>query len=409
MGDDGDEGPPPDVQRTLRWIRFRFRRYYRDARIHLPERFTRREWGFLYLEGGRMERHIGFSDRSELAGYLRERGPAHAYYSTAYYRNPGAGTMGQKDWLGSDLIFDLDADHMEDVEDLSHAEQLREIKPEARKVVDEFVSDHFGFDREHVHLFFSGNRGYHIHVTDPKVLDLGSQERREIVDYVTGLGLDVETVLTEKAFGTDEYGNPERTRLLPNPDEASGWDALVGRTFVDLVEEIASMSHRDAVDRLTDLEGVGEKTAEDFLRKLDETDWLETRGLAGVEGFEDYMSVFNLPPAAVKGLAQEEAPQVAEGEADEPVTADLKRLIRLPGSLHGKTGLRVTPIDHGELADFDPFEDAVAFGTDPVDVEVSEPATVTLAGTTYDVEPGEQTLDERAAIYLILRRKALLA
>ncbi|MCA1813180.1 MAG: hypothetical protein LC624_04420 [Halobacteriales archaeon] len=32
------------------------------------------------------------------------------------------------------------------------------------------------------------------------------------------------------------------------------------------------------------------------------------------------------------------------GETDEPVTSDVKRLIRLPGSVHGKTGLRVVPV-----------------------------------------------------------------
>ena len=39
-------------------------------------------------------------------------------------------------------------------------------------------------------MAFSGGRGYHIHIFDPKVLTLESPERREIVDYITGLGID---------------------------------------------------------------------------------------------------------------------------------------------------------------------------------------------------------------------------
>ena len=33
-------------------------------------------------------------------------------------------------------------------------------------------------------------------------------------------------------------------------------------------------------------------------------------------------------------------------QADEPVTTDVKRLIRHPGSLHGGSGMRVVPIPH---------------------------------------------------------------
>jgi DNA primase small subunit len=98
----------------------------------------------------------------------------------------------------------------------------------------------------------------------------------------------------------------------------------------------------------------------------------------------------------------------SKGEADEPVTADVKRLIRLPNTLHGKTGLRVVVVPVDELARFDPLRDAVAFGEEPVDVVVSKPERVRLGDEEREVAPGRQRLPMRFALFLLLRRKALL-
>ena len=51
---------------------------------------------------------------------------------------------------------------------------------------------------------------------------------------------------------------------------------------------------------------------------------------------------------------------------DEPVTADIKRLIRVPGSLHGGSGMLVKKLALSELEMFDPLNDAVIFGNRPV-------------------------------------------
>ena len=72
-----------------------------------------------------------------------------------------------------------------------------------------------------------------------------------------------------------------------------------------------------------------------------------------------------------KGL-QKNLVRIAVKEAaifpDEPVTGDVHRLIRLPGSLHGGSGLRVTTIKSKELEHFNPMVSAVAFGEKPVKI-----------------------------------------
>lgn len=80
----------------------------------------------------------------------------------------------------------------------------------------------------------------------------------------------------------------------------------------------------------------------------------------------------------------------SKGETDEPVTADVKRLIRLPGSLHGKTGLRVVTLKADDLKDFDPFRDATVFGDETVRMVPRNDAELTLAGERVKVTGGEE-------------------
>jgi DNA primase small subunit len=48
------------------------------------------------------------------------------------------------------------------------------------------------------------------------------------------------------------------------------------------------------------------------------------------------------------------------GEIDLPVTHDIGRVIRLIGSLNGKTGFSVKLLTRDEIDQFDPFSDALA-------------------------------------------------
>jgi len=63
----------------------------------------------------------------------------------------------------------------------------------------------------------------------------------------------------------------------------------------------------------------------------------------------------------------------AEGaHIDERVTIDVKRLIRLPGSLHGKTGLRVSRLSLYELENIDVIREAKVFGDDEVRMNAND-------------------------------------
>src|SRR5512136_760299 len=146
-----------------------------------------------------MRRHKSYVSREELVDYIRSMVPAHLYHSAAYYQRPGAPTMREKSWQSADLIFDLDADHLRKAPK-SYKEMLDLVKKETLKLLDFLMGD-FGLSEKNISVVFSGGRGYHIHARDPQVLELGSDERREIVDYLTGTGLEIERFINEVYIG----------------------------------------------------------------------------------------------------------------------------------------------------------------------------------------------------------------
>jgi DNA primase small subunit len=98
-----------------------------------------------------------------------------------------------------------------------------------------------------------------------------------------------------------------------------------------------------------------------------------------------------------------------EGQVDEPVTSDIKRLIRLPQSLHGKTGLTVVPMSRDELDGFDPLRDAVPemLPDDPVRLAVNGKVEIRLRGERFSLE-GNTEVPTFAALFLVCRRMATM-
>lgn len=93
-------------------------------------------------------------------------------------------------------------------------------------------------------------------------------------------------------------------------------------------------------------------------------------------------------------------------QADEPVTTDTRRLIRLPGSLHAKSGFRVTPLTLKELPDFDPLIDAVPFGEREIKIDSKGSYMIPLMGSRYEIQKGVQPVPEAVALFLCCRGMA---
>ncbi|MFX1234556.1 MAG: hypothetical protein ACFFBY_08350, partial [Promethearchaeota archaeon] len=64
-------------------------------------------------------------------------------------------------------------------------------------------------------------------------------------------------------------------------------------------------------------------------------------------------------------------------QIDEPVTIDIHRLIRYPGSLHGKTGFKVQEVDINHLNNFNPLNEETD-NLDPIVFKVDDNVTQKL-------------------------------
>ncbi len=93
------------------------------------------------------------------------------------------------------------------------------------------------------------------------------------------------------------------------------------------------------------------------------------------------------------------------GETDEPVTSDIKRLIRMPSSLHGKTGLAVVPLTRDAIDTFRPLRDAVprAWTEEPVEVRVTSRINLEMRDETFNLAPGVNDVPQFLAIFLLAR------
>lgn len=382
--------------------------YYRANRPKPPERFGRREFGFIFWprEPGPppFVRHVGFRRLDDYERIWTSRVPWHAYYSSAYYQKPDERLMADKGWLGAELVFDLDADHLPEAHTMSFKEQLAAVKVEFKKLLDEFLLGDFGFSEDDMFLTFSGGRGYHAHVLDPRVLSLDSRGRREVVDYVTGKSIaDRRLIWTEtRKHSTGQFAQETKHLHFPGADEP-GWRGRVGRGVLQIVDEVRTLPWDEAIARLTAYDGIGPKKAEAFLDKVRD----ERRVERMREGYADQGTAiqhFLSIEAVQKGVIQ-----LAEGETDEPVTADVKRLIRMPDSLHGKSGLRVVRLTMDELDDFDPLVDAVALPRDETDrVVAQKPVSFEVGGETFRLGENEpQDLPRFAAFFAVARRFAV--
>lgn len=360
-----------------------------------------------------MLRHVGFARKADFEAFHARNGPAHSYYSTAFYDRPDAPTMKEKGWLGAELIFDLDADHVPGAEKLTFPQQLAKVKHHFLRLVDGFILGDFGFEEQDLLLTFSGGRGYHCHVLASKALELTSQERREIVDYVTGTGLEldrhmwVEKKSRERQPGERGFSVPT---LRVSAQADSGWGGRLNAALVSRLKslhgmDVAALAEEARVfpsPRGKELSDVGRAKLAAELR--DELDRLTEAKVANIQ--RGYADQGNLIKKLLPHVFHQQVIPLAKGETDEPVTSDTKRLIRTPGSLHGKTGLRVVALRRDELDEFEPLRDAVAFSDETVQLEVTKPIDVRLGGLDVKLEPGKARVAEAGAVFAVLRGAA---
>jgi len=285
-----------------------------------------REFGFDHTGEGPSDRKNAFFDIRDLEDYVKATAPYAIYSSVALYEEPRE----MKGWLGAELVFDIDAKDLP-LRRCTHEHGkvcpicLDDAKELARDTLTVLRED-FGF--EDVHIIYSG-RGYHIRVLDEWALELDSKARERILAYISSAEeVTFDDIQSRKIMLSSGYFNVFRLRF--------GY--FIMRVNENHLLNIGLDKRRAKLI----LEG-RERIYEDFVRK-----GLLTAFPQGI-GYKSIAKLFALSSTFSKAYF------------DGRVTVDVKRILRVPSSLHSKVSLVATYIGARErdLDRFNPFEDAV--------------------------------------------------
>lgn len=391
----------------------KFKWYYtdlfknKDISLCLPPLFNEREWGFVPVKhqtASKMWRHLSFQNLGEIESFFLKNIPLHLYYSSAYYEHPEIKKMDEKGWKGADMIFDIDMDIKNYLE---YRKMLLLAKDEVIKLYDILKGD---FGLNDIQIVFSGGRGYHVHVRDKSVLGLKSRERREIIDYLSASSLDIDNILRKKEVPGGYYG-AEKGYYYEMVD--SSWGKRVWDTVTDFLEEIRYMNEDDAIKKIIELKiGRRKKIVKDLSRKDASNIYQMLRGsnpnIVELMKKERKITINIFIKNLIERVIEKELNMLPLNKinTDEPVTADIKRLIRFPCSLHGGTGFQVKLIDN--LDDFDPLNDAIVFSDDEKKIISKVDTDISMKDNTYKIKKGENKVPEFICVFLICRGLAYL-
>ncbi|MFX0059948.1 MAG: DNA primase small subunit domain-containing protein [Candidatus Hodarchaeota archaeon] len=353
--------------KEINYLQRLFQAYYKQKKNEIPlvNLYNQREFGFIPWDKMMMIRHKNFREPEDLKNYLIKNPPKHLFSSGTLYNDPGNPNMSEKGYLGCDFLIDIDVDHFftpcknhhdlwyckdcenngigmppdkctkcgkTNIQNLSWIcdDCLNVAKNEILKLVQDFLVPDFGIEEKDLKIAFSGHRGYHLKIENQKMRKISSSERREIVDYLTGDNISYDIL------GLDELGSD--IGLL---EQNVGWSQKI----VKKIKHILLNYPRDVIIDLLRQEKFGLNTKiieyivnnkESFLKSL----W-EIEGL-GLKTWHKFLD----------GIIKE-----VGAEIDKPVSIDVHRLIRYPGSLHGKTGFRVQQLNLKQLEDFNPLDE----------------------------------------------------
>ncbi len=376
------------LDKTVSAVRSAFRGYYfKPGMIETPEKIEQREFGYTQFGQQGMTRHLSFKNIKELIGTIMKEIPSDIYSSNAYYRFPTY-PMQEKQWLGADLIFDIDGKdlHLPCVPSHTYLacaicghtsspapEEKQEYscpacrgkkaanisipcgkciegsKKEVKRLI-EFLTGDLGMQQSDIHVYFSGNNGFHIHVTDDAYVPLDPQARSDLVGYLAGTGLMAESVGVRKNNSENQF-----FIKFPKSGLAYGW-------------------RRRIADKL----------------RIDSSSIIKLTHIVEHKGGYTPFKV------DLDKMARDMGARI-----DPQVTTDVHRVFRMPGTLNSKSGL--AKIRCGDLDSFEPFADACLLGGTKVAVRVKTPVKLKLKNKSFNISKESAELPAYVAVYLICK------
>lgn len=368
----------------IKFVEDSFKKYYfaHFDQIKVPERASEREFGYQKFNSG-MTRHISIKSDKELHLLFMQNIPSDVYCSNAYYSFPNL-PMNEKEWKEADLIFDIDAKDLNLACRTNHTvsicSQCNEISKNSTQCIkcnsnklekkslpcktcidasktevfklSKVLIDDLAVIPENIHVYFSGNEGFHVYVYHSQFQQIGSRERSELADYIMFRGMIPET------FGMKKF-NPNRSSF-PDFNE-KGWRGRFSKHV------FGSKSKRSKI--ISELIANGYSS---FQKTLDDVS--ENIGV----------------------------------KIDPNVTMDIHRIFRLPGSINSKSGL--TKLYCKNLSKFDPYVEASFLNDDSIEIIANCPIQFSLKNKKFGPYNNEKVaIPTFAAVYMICKKLATIA
>jgi DNA primase small subunit len=329
---------------TLTFLRRVYRGHYfkHHDLVEIPSQIQAREFGYIPFGGG-MIRHLSFKNRGELVAELVKQAPSSVYCSNATYERPTL-QMDEKGWLGADLIFDIDADSIPTPCKAKHKwwrctackkggmgakpSKCPRCRSSALEQVQWSCEECLNATKEHVKR-----------LTDFLMADFGVSQQRIRLYFSGNRGYHAH-VQDERFAKAD----PQMRAEVANYIRGIG----LSLRFAPQDNKAADAENSMGWRRRSDL----------FMMTT-----TSTYGKRQAQKLTDQIVVVN---AAL---------------IDESVTTDIHRVFRMPGTLHGNSGLlkmRVESID-----DFDPEKDPVVLSDEKVKVHVDFSPGFSLNGVKF--------------------------
>ncbi len=366
--------------------------YYSRAADLSPHEIERREFGFGDFERKIAYRHMAFRDWKTLKTYLTNDAPPFVSVSSAHYQHPDGRPMENKGRIGAELVFDLDANDLNLPCGKEHGRSwvcekcLEAVKAETYKLIEDFLISDFGFSEHEIEVNFSGNRGYHIHINNKTVFGLDSDERKEISNYISAHNIEMSSFFPTLGMKGKRLEGPKPTDY--------GWGGKLAKGV------ITTLNAGD-MDSLIAM-GFDKPTAKILYKNRLEI-------VLGI-GNGNWDTV-NIPKKAEFWAKMLSTIAIKQSDSiDKNVSTDVHKLLRLPGTIHGDTGLIAKKLKSvSDLSNFDPMSDAIAFKGGSRRIRIDSAPKFQMGGKSYGpFSKTDAELDTAAAAYLILKRSAIL-
>ncbi len=296
-----------------------------DVPNFILKSLSKREFGIDHDGMGPRDRYNKFETPEELSNYLRKRAPFAVYCSVSFYERPEK----REGWEKAELVFDIDAKELTIKACCGTGEVCERCLARAKEVakeVEALLREDLALSP--IYLSYSG-RGYHIRVQNEDIMAEGAEVRANIFDFI-------------------------KDRLYTPPKEMLDPPVVISPLTKKIMHSLIGEGGKSEI-LIKNVSGIGEKTAkkifensENILADIDNDRVRELKNTFGERiGEKKKKSTENFLERIYLGHIN---------LIDAKVTVDIKRILRLPSSLHSKISMKCVEIK--DIEKFDPEKDA---------------------------------------------------